>query len=85
MRGVIALGSILLVLATAGAPHVHGSALGSHACLACVAAGGEEAAPESPDVAPRSLAVAAIADPAPESPVTGAPLGAVPGQSPPTA
>ena len=85
VRGLLALSSALLVLVSATVPHIHDSALGSHACLACVAAGGEEAAPTSPDVASRAVFAAPLAEVAPEPPVTGAPLGAVPGQSPPAA
>jgi hypothetical protein len=86
VRGLVALASALLILVSATAPHVHSSALGTHACLACVAAGGEEAAPTSPDVAPRRVVAAPLDECAlPEPPVTGAPLGAVPGQSPPAA
>ncbi len=85
VRGVLALASVLLVLVSAAVPHVHTSALGSHACLACVAAGGAEAVTAAPDVAPRPVFAAPLAEAAPEAPVTGAPLGAVPGQSPPAA
>ncbi len=85
VRCALALASILFVLVSATVPHVHDTALGSHACLACVAGGGEEAAPAAPDVAPRPVVVAALPEAAPEPPVTGAPLGAVPGQSPPVA
>ncbi len=85
MRGALALGIALLVLTTAAAPHAHGTTLGTHACIACVAAGATEAHAETPDLAPRPLS-----EPAPRlrpagSPVAGAPLGAVPGQSPPHA
>jgi hypothetical protein len=85
VRGLVALASALLILASATAPHVHNTALGTHACLACVAAGGEAAAPASPDVAPRRFFSVPLVEAAPEPPVTGAPLGAVPGQSPPAA
>jgi hypothetical protein len=50
-----------------------------------VAAGADAACCETPDVAPRQLVVVQVAPGAPEPPVTGAPLGAVPGQSPPSA
>lgn len=83
MRVVLAIAAIVLVLTAAVAPHVHEGRLGSHACLACVAAGGEEAAPQTPDVAPRPLPAADVVLAAPAAPVTGKPLGAVSGQSPP--
>jgi len=85
VRALLAAAAALLVLLTAVAPHAHESALGRHACVACVAAGGEEAVCTSPDVTPRRLAVATVTQSAPEPPVTGAPLGAIPGQSPPAA
>jgi hypothetical protein len=85
VRSVLALATVLLVLLTAMAPHAHGSALGTHACVACVAAGGEQAACEAPDVAPRAVAVEALPDLRLTRPGTGFPLGAVSGQSPPRA
>lgn len=85
MRSLLALAAVLLVLATGVAPHTHEGALGRHACVACVANGAEEAGCASPDVAPRQLGTEAVAAAAPAPPVTGAPLGAIPGQSPPAA
>ena len=85
VRALLAVAAILLVLVTGVAPHTHDGALGRHACVACAAAGSEEAACASPDVAPRQLVVASITCDPPAPPVTGAPLGAVPGQSPPAA
>jgi hypothetical protein len=83
VRSVFAVAAALLVLLTVMAPHAHGSAFGTHACVACVVAGGEQAACETPDVAP--LTVAAVALPALHlaRPGIGFPLGAVSGQSPP--
>ncbi len=85
VRFVFAIATAVLVLLAAGAPHAHDGRLGTHACAACLAAGAEAASCETPDVAPRRLVVAALPQVAPEPPVTGAPLGAVPGQSPPAA
>ncbi len=85
MRTSFALAAALLVLLTGAAPHTHNGALGRHACVACVASGGEEAVYAAPDVAPRPLVADAVVDTAPAPPVTGAPLGAIPGQSPPVA
>lgn len=85
VRALLATAAILLVLVTGVAPHTHEGKLGRHACIACVTAGGEEAASAAPDVAPRQLLPSAVPQAAPATPVTGAPLGAVPGQSPPTA
>ena len=83
VRAALAIAAVLLLLTSAVAPHVHEGPLGAHACLACAAAGGEEAAPQTPDVAPRALPAAAALPAAPAAPVTGKPLGAVSGQSPP--
>jgi len=85
MRAALALAAVLAVLATAAAPHHHAGALGSHACAACVTRGAEPARDEAPDVAPPATRERlAPAAPGP-APVAGAPLGAVPGQSPPLA
>ncbi|GEJ59265.1 hypothetical protein [Anaeromyxobacter diazotrophicus] len=83
MRAALAIATIVLVLTAAVAPHVHEGPLGTHACLACVAAGGEEATGHTPDVAPRPLEPAAVVVVLPAAPVFGLPLGAIPGQSPP--
>ena len=85
MRLVFAIATAVLVLLAAVAPHAHHGQLGEHACAACLAASAEEASCETPDVAPRPQVVVTLAETAPESPVTGAPLGAIPGQSPPAA
>jgi hypothetical protein len=85
VRAVFAAALAVLVLVTASAPHAHETPLGRHACAACVAAGGEEAVCAAPDVAPRPVVPVAVADELPAPPVTGLPLGAVPGQSPPRA
>jgi hypothetical protein len=85
VRAVLALAVVLLLASGAVAPHAHAGPLGSHACLACVAGSGEEAASAAPDLAPpQMVAVEAPASPG-LAPVLGAPLGAVPGQSPPLA
>lgn len=85
VRALLAAAAIVLLLATGFAPHAHAGALGRHACAACVTAGAEEAVSASPDVAPRQLVVANLQRIPRAPPVTGAPLGAVPGQSPPAA
>ncbi len=84
MRAVLAIAAVLLVLVAVVAPHHHGGAYGDHACAACVFQGGESAHSETPDVSPSPVVAGApaalVAQVAP-----GAPLGAVPGQSPPRA
>jgi len=85
MRAALALLGVLAVLATAVAPHHHGGALGSHACAACVTRGGEPARDEAPDVAPPATHARLVASPPRQATASGAPQGAVPGQSPPLA
>jgi hypothetical protein len=83
VRVVVAIAALVLVLMSAAAPHVHEGPQGTHACLACVAAGAEEATGHTPDVAPRPLAPVDVAQIVQAAPVFGLPLGAIPGQSPP--
>jgi hypothetical protein len=84
MRAALAVVLSLYLALIAVAPHAHG--LGGHGaeeCAVCVARGGEAARPMVPDVAPSTLPIGAVAPRPGLAPVTGAPLGAVPGQSPP--
>jgi hypothetical protein len=83
VRAVLALAVAVLVASGAVASHAHAGPSGTHGCQACVAGSGEEAGSASPDLAP--LPRVAEVPPAPPgpAPVFGAPLGAVPGQSPP--
>jgi hypothetical protein len=85
VRAALALGTVLLLLLGAAAPHAHGGDLGTHGCVACVAAAGEEAVAATPAVAPRFVPARPVPPPWQGPPSAGAPLGAVPGQSPPTA
>ena len=85
MRAVLALTVAVLLASGAALPHAHAGPYGTHSCLACATGSGEEAASAIPDLAPRQVvAVEASASPG-MAPVLGAPLGAVPGQSPPVA
>ena len=84
MRAALAIATILVVMLTAVAPHAHGGPLGDHGCLACVTAGAEVAASATPDLAPRTLHAEPVERPYRAPLAVGAPLGAVPGQSPPT-
>ncbi len=85
LRNVLAIVLAALVAFSAAAPHAHAGALGDHACAACLAASAETAESATPDVAPRALPPEALPREPGLDPVTGAPLGAVPGQSPPAA
>jgi hypothetical protein len=84
MRAVVAALRALSLLVAAAAPHVHAHAAGGDECAVCTL---RHTAPPpgsaTPDVAP-VVHVAAIPSGAPAfPPVFGAPLGAIPGQSPP--
>ncbi|HZZ83689.1 MAG TPA: hypothetical protein VFE30_04055 [Anaeromyxobacteraceae bacterium] len=85
MRHVLAIALAVLVAVSAAAPHAHAGAFGDHACAACLAASAERAESATPDVAPRALPPEALPREPGLAPVCGAPLGAVPGQSPPAA
>ena len=83
MRALAAAGLALVLLVAAAGPHVHTAAHGTESCAVCVARHADVPSTPTPDVAP----IAVVTD-APElaptwPPVPGAPLGAVPGQSPP--
>jgi hypothetical protein len=81
MRALLAASLALFLVFTAGAPHAH--AHGADECAVCVVRQGDAARDETPDVAP-SAHVVGVAPCAPGlPPVFGAPLGAIPGQSPP--
>jgi len=85
MRAIVAAALTVLLLLVAAGPHVHVAGHGTEECAVCVARGADVAEPQTPDVAP----VAVPAGDAPlapgPAPVDGAPLGAIPGQSPPRA
>ncbi len=83
MRALVAAGLALLFVLASGVPHEHVRANAADQCIACAVGQGSAAHHETPDVAPATVVEAA---PSPEpgpAPVSGAPLGAVPGQSPP--
>ncbi len=85
MRAAVAILSALLVLAGAAAPHHHVGVQGTHGCLACMTRGAEPAHDETPRPVPVQAPLE-LAQVEPESVVScGAPLGAIPGQSPPIA
>jgi hypothetical protein len=82
------LGALLLI--TAAGPHVHKgtdaqqASHGSH-CAVCAARGADVARDATPDVTPRVVVLGAAPLAPGLPPVTGAPMGAIPGQSPPRA
>jgi len=78
------LASVILVVGLFG-PHHHDDRLGDHACAACLAGAASVACAETPRVE-RAEFPGELIPPVPGlPPVDGAPLGAVPGQSPPHA
>ena len=85
MRAVVALVLAAVLLALSWAPHVHHhGAQGDHECPACVARNADAARYEVPDLAPVRVVFVGVAVVAPIEPAsTGAPLGSIPGQSPP--
>ncbi len=83
MRRVVALTVIAVVFALCWAPHVH-HGQDDHDCPACIARTADAAHSETPDVVPVRVAFVGGAAAAPDQPApSGAPLGAIPGQSPP--
>jgi hypothetical protein len=83
MRALLAGGLALILVLSAGAAHAHVDAHGAESCAACVLRSADVPQDPTPDLAPapRPEGAPAIAPGLP--PVSGAPLGAVPGQSPP--
>lgn len=86
MRAVLAtlLALSLLVAVAVAGPHVHAHA-GTDGCAVCVLRHADEPRAEVPDVVPAVHEAGEIASAPGLPPVTGAPLGAIPGQSPPAA
>jgi hypothetical protein len=83
MRAFLAAGLALFFVLTAAAPHVHTGPRGADECVVCVVRHGDAARAETPDVAPVATVASAPTLDAGLPPITGAPLGAIPGQSPP--
>jgi hypothetical protein len=81
MRALLAAGLALLFVLTAAAPHVHTH--GTEQCAVCVVRHGDAARDETPQVAPLTVVGDAPQVELGFPPVYGAPLGAIPGQSPP--
>jgi hypothetical protein len=83
VRTAVAAALISVLLALAWAPHVHTGPHGDHDCAACVARGAEPARSAEPDLAPVRTFVVEPAAAVGTAEPPGAPLGAIPGQSPP--
>lgn len=83
MRAIVAATLALMVVLAAGVPHEHVRGHGAAECIACAVGQGDVAHDETPDLAPATVVtVALVAEPG-AAPVSGAPLGSIPGQSPP--
>jgi hypothetical protein len=83
VRLLVALATVAMLLGGVASPHHHGAAGGVHECVACTVGAGLEARDATPDLSPPASHAVAVVLPPGEDPVTGAPLGAIPGQSPP--
>ena len=85
MRVVVAAVLALVLVVAAAAPHVHAHAPAGDECALCTLRHTAPPRTEIPDVSPRAV-VAGDPSGAPGlPPAFGAPLGAVPGPSPPAA
>ena len=85
MRALAACILALALVATAAIPHAYVHAAGGDECAVCVLGHSAPPAPAQPDVAPRVELEADVVCAPGLPPVSGAPQGAVPGQSPPGA
>ena len=83
MRRFAAAVLVAGLVALAAAPHVHVGPGFAHECAACVLRGAEPGPTEPLELGPAPAPFAeVVAEPVQALPV-GAPLGAIPGQSPP--
>jgi hypothetical protein len=88
LRACLATGLAALVALAAARPHVHEAAIPGHGeapCAVCQLRSVEPATDPAPDLAPAVVCGSDLLLPPGLPPVSGAPLGAVPGQSPPAA
>lgn len=83
MRAVVAAILALALVLAAGAPHVHAHVVAGDECAVCTLRHTAPPRTELPDVAPVAIVAGDPAATPGLPPVAGAPLGAVPGQSPP--
>ncbi len=83
MRAVVALLLSAVLVALSGAHHVHDRIHGDHDCPACLARTVDAAQTEIPDLAPATVRFVGVVLEPIEIVPDGAPLGAIPGQSPP--
>lgn len=84
MRLLVAIATAAVLLAGVAAPHHHAASGGVHECVACTVGGALEARDATPRLFEPPLARLAVATGPAADPAAGFPLGAVPGQSPPS-
>lgn len=85
LHAIAAVTLLLALVAGAVAPHHHDARGGHDACVACTVGGALEARDATPVLSPPAARPVAARTFLAADPVTGAPLGSVPGQSPPLA
>jgi hypothetical protein len=87
MRSFVAALLAFVLVAAAAAPHVHADATtaGGDECTLCTVRHAAPTSSAQPDVAPVVHVEGEVVTAPGLPPVSGAPLGAVPGQSPPAA
>ncbi len=85
MRVLAASVLVLTLVAAEAIPHAYVHAVGGDECAVCLLGHSAPPAPVQPDVAPRVVLEAEVVAAPGLPPVSGAPLGAIPGQSPPAA
>lgn len=83
MRALVAAILAAVLVLAAAAPHVHADPAGAESCAVCVLRHTAPPPSEAPDVTPVVRAVGSAVGAPGLPPVFGAPLGAIPGQSPP--
>ena len=83
MGFLVAIATAAMLLVGVAAPHHHAGSAGTHECMSCTVGGALEARDATPGLAPPPPVLVAQAPVSGAEPVTGFPLGAVPGQSPP--
>jgi hypothetical protein len=83
VRLVLAALFAAYIALAAAMPHGHGESHDAHECIACSTAATEICEPALPDLAPRVLPLEVLALAPASVPSSGAPLGSIPGQSPP--
>jgi len=85
MRTLVAAALALGLVLTVAAPHVHPAGRGGDECAVCIVRHSDVPRSMTPDLAPRAFHAESVVVEPGLAPVFGAPLGAIPGQSPPAA